>query len=239
MLILAVDTSGSNCSCALEKDGVLIAENNLNFEKQHSVLLMPMIEDMFKKVEMTPKDLTHLAVNFGPGSFTGLRIGISVVKAMSMALKLPVYTYDSFQVYANSVSYFKGKILVVSDALRNTYYSKLFKSDGTNLTEISTADVRDMEELKAIVGKSRNNEDLLIIGDGLIKKSESFKTAFQGSILTGNHLNISHASIMANMVNFDLNKGVLPAQDIFPLYMRKPQAVREYEAKYGELNDNI
>ncbi|MFB0918759.1 MAG: tRNA (adenosine(37)-N6)-threonylcarbamoyltransferase complex dimerization subunit type 1 TsaB [Clostridiaceae bacterium] len=239
MLILAVDTSGSNCSCALEKDKVLIAETNLNFEKQHSVLLMPMIEDMFKKVEMTPKDLSHLAINIGPGSFTGLRIGISVVKAMSKALGIPVYTYDSFQVFASSAAYFKGNILVVSDALRNTYYSKLFYSDGNNLSSVSNAEVRDMEELKDLVDSKDLSKDLLIIGDGLIKKSASFKEAFPDSILTGNHLNIAHSSVLADMAHKDVLNEVVPTEDILPLYMRKPQAVREYEAKYGELNDNI
>jgi N6-L-threonylcarbamoyladenine synthase/tRNA threonylcarbamoyladenosine biosynthesis protein TsaB len=239
MLILAVDTSGSNCSCALLQDDILIGETNVNYDKQHSVVLMPMMAEMFQRVNLKPADLTHLAVDVGPGSFTGLRIGISVLKAMSQALQIPLYSFDSFAVYAEAVKYFQGAILTVSDALRSTFYTRLFQSDGRELTPLSGGEVRDMEEIKDLLAGPAKAMKLLITGDGLVKQRTLFAAAFPEAALTDNRQNLAYASALAKLAQVEILGEVAPEGGTTPLYMRKPQAVREYEAKHGKFNDNI
>lgn len=229
MLILAADTSGSNCSVALMQDDTLLGEYNMNFGKQHSVLLMPMIEDLMQKTELTSRDLTHLALNQGPGSFTGLRIGLSVLEAMSYALSIPLYSYTSFESTAEPLRSSDRDILVLHDALKKTFYSAAFHNEAGIQTEILPPQVRSLDELKEIYGPGAN---LCIAGDALVKFGKELAEAFPESRSSLDSV-IQRASSLARLCRRDVLLGVEPKATILPRYMRKPQAEREYEAKHG------
>lgn len=234
MLILAADTSGSNCSVALMRDEELLAEYNMNFGKQHSVLLMPMIEDLMQKTEVTPRDLTHLCVNLGPGSFTGLRIGLSVLEAMTYALNIPLYGYHSFAASAQSLKHSDRNILILHDALKQTFYSAAIQNTPQGQTELLSPEVRDLAELKS---HFREGEPLLIAGDGLIKYREAIQSAFPQARLAEDSV-IQRASNLARLCKSDVDRQIPPGDTTLPRYMRKPQAQREYEAKHGHVLDS-
>lgn len=229
MLILACDTSGSNCSVALMNDETLLAEYNMNFGKQHSVLLMPMIEEIMARTETAPKDLTHLAVNLGPGSFTGLRIGLSVLEAMSYGLGIPLYGYTSFQSSSEPLEAFPGTILILHDALKKTFYSAAWQATEEGLKEVLVPDVRSLPELTESLGEGT---DLIIAGDGLVKFSVDIRKAFPKARISEDSA-VQRASSLARLAFRDVRNNVPPVTDLVPRYMRKPQAEREYEAKHG------
>ena len=102
MLVLAIDTTTSVCSVALAKDGSLLAEIATNLPRTHSQRLLPMVENLMAETGLKPEDLELLAVTRGPGSFTGLRIGIATIKGMGLALDLPVVGVSTLQVLAHN-----------------------------------------------------------------------------------------------------------------------------------------
>lgn len=229
MLILACDTSGSNCSAALMKDEVLLGEYNMNYGKQHSVLLMPLIEELLDQTGTKPCELTQLCVNLGPGSFTGLRIGLSVMEAMSYALSIPLYGYTSFQACAEPLGFHEGEILVLHDALKKTFYSAAFCSESGGLGETLSPDVRDLSELKDRFG---DGTGLVIGGDALAKHAQDISSCLPRANIAPDSV-IQRASALARLCRRDVLNGVPPEPVTLPRYMRKPQAQREYEAKHG------
>lgn len=233
MLILAVDTSGSNCSVALMRDDMLLGEYNMNFGKQHSVLLMPLITELMAQTGTTPSDLSHLAVSLGPGSFTGLRIGLSVLEAMAYALNIPLYGYTSFETSAEPLSSHDRIILVLHDALKKTFYSSAFSADHDTVREILEPEVRDLAQLQDRFGQG---DGLVVAGDALSKYRAEIESALPNAKIAGDSV-IQRASALARLCLKDVLKGVLPKDVTLPKYMRKPQAQREYEAKHGHALD--
>lgn len=229
MLILACDTSGSNCSVALMKDDVILAEYNMNYGKQHSALLMPMIQKIMAETQTTPRELTHLAVNLGPGSFTGLRIGLSVLEAISYALSIPLYGYTSFQSSAEPLEAYPGIILILHDALKKTFYSAAFANTEGGFQEVLSPDVRSLEELKAALTEKTT---VLLAGDGLVKYRQTIQSTFPEAGISEDSV-MQRASALARLCRRDALREVPPVSELVPRYMRKPQAEREYEAKHG------
>lgn len=229
MLILAVDTSGSNCSVALFRDDVFLGETNMNYGRQHSVLLMPMIEELMTQTGIRPNELTHLAIDLGPGSFTGLRIGLSVVEAMAYALKLPLYGYTSFAAAHEPLRHIQGDVLILHDALKQTFYSAAWHHEAGSITQTLTDEVRSLEELLELFG---SDAGLIIAGDALTKYGQAIHKAFPQAILIEDSM-IQRASHLARLCLRDVQAGVAPQGTHLPRYMRKPQAQREYEATHG------
>lgn len=234
MLILAADTSGSNCSVALLKDGILLGEYNMNFGKQHSVLLMPLIEELMNQTGLTPADLTHLALDLGPGSFTGLRIGLSVLEAMAYALSIPLYSYSSFEAAAEPLKHHDRLVLVLHDALKGTFYSAAYQTVGDQFTEVLPPEVRSLKELAELYG---NGDGLLIAGDALVRYEAELRATFPLARFSEDS-SIQRASALARLCARDVRDGRPPRETILPRYMRKPQAEREYEAKHGHAVDS-
>ncbi|MEQ6378710.1 tRNA (adenosine(37)-N6)-threonylcarbamoyltransferase complex dimerization subunit type 1 TsaB [Bacillaceae bacterium S4-13-56] len=126
MNVLAFDTSNQPMSVALIGDGIVVAEQSTFIKKNHSVQLMPAINDVMQVGGMEPKDLDEIIVTKGPGSFTGVRIGLTTAKTMAWTLGIPIKTVSSLQALAYNVPHFKGKILTFFDARRERVYGAIF-----------------------------------------------------------------------------------------------------------------
>lgn len=225
MLILAMDTSGTNCSCALLEDGLLLGEYNLNAGLKHSVLLMPLVTQLLDHAGKSAADISHLTVNLGPGSFTGLRIGLACAQAMAYALKAPLYGYSAFEVAKEPLAFLKAPILVLHDALKKTFYSAAYDSKGQ---ESLAPAVRSLDDIpQDLVAR----EHLVVTGDALKKSRDLIQGAFPSAKLS--HGGINQASSLARLAYEDIQAGRPPRQEVTPIYMRQPQAVREYEEKTG------
>ncbi|MCA1183911.1 tRNA (adenosine(37)-N6)-threonylcarbamoyltransferase complex dimerization subunit type 1 TsaB [Bacillus licheniformis] len=127
MTILAIDTSNLTLGLALIKDGKVIAEHISHLKKNHSVRAMPAIDELLKECGLKPSDLTQIAVAKGPGSYTGVRIGVTIAKTLAWSLNIPVKTVSSLEVLAANGRFFQGLICPLFDARRGQVYTGLYQ----------------------------------------------------------------------------------------------------------------
>src|SRR5690606_20837175 len=108
MIYLGIDTSNSPLAIALAKEDTIIIEETTNLKINHSLTAMPAIEELMAKAKVTPAQLTHIAVAEGPGSYTGVRIGLTIAKTLAWSLKIPLHMVSSLKVLAANGQYFDG-----------------------------------------------------------------------------------------------------------------------------------
>lgn len=163
MLILSLDTSSVSASCALVEDGRTAAAGFLNAKITHSATLMPMVENLFTVSGRKISDVTMFSATFGPGSFTGVRIGASILLGLSFGKNVPCVGVSTLQTtaYPFGSEIFNGKIICpVMDARRGQFYNALFK-DGKRLTPDRAISAEELSaELKTF------DCPVVICGDG-------------------------------------------------------------------------
>ena len=163
MNILAVDTATELLSAALlTKNGSWYIE--INAGTRHSELLMDSVESLFKLASIAPSDLNLIACMKGPGSFTGLRIGFSTAKGLSMALGIPLLSIPTLDCMAHSVSFLPGLIIPLIDAKKNCFFSALYRKN-TRLTDYYDINI---EDLLCKIEKERlsKEEPIILTGTG-------------------------------------------------------------------------
>ena len=128
MIVLSVDSSSLVTTVALLKDEYILGEYTLNFKREHSIILMKKIEMLLKDCEVDINEIDGFVVSKGPGSFTGLRIGMATIKGLSMGSNKPYVSISSLDALANSLLTFDGIICPVMDALRDNVYTGLYKN---------------------------------------------------------------------------------------------------------------
>jgi len=248
MIILAVDSSSKVATVALIKDEKLLGEITLNDKKEHSVILMNIIEDLLKNNNLTIDDIDGYAVSKGPGSFTGLRIGMATVKGLSFGSGKPYVSVSSLDALALSVSNFDGIICPIMDALRNSVYTSLYRSNSTyypNSDEAIATDIKyelpvtleklldysalDVDELIELI--KTKNEKVIFIGDGVDKYRDYLIENCPNCYFPPNHLNLVRASSLGELGSILLKNGSFDDPNSAPFYLKKPQAEREYEQR--------
>lgn len=171
MIYLGIDTSNSPLAIALVKDGSTLIEESINLKINHSLTAMPAIEEMMAKAKISPSDLTHIAVAEGPGSYTGVRIGLTIAKTLAWSLKLPLYMVSSLKVLAANGRYFDGLVCPIMDARRGTAFTGLYK--GKTLETVIPDQHSDLREFLDKV--KRYNEQVLFTGIDVSIHEESIR----------------------------------------------------------------
>ena len=128
MKILALETSAKAVSAAVSKDGKILASGYQDTGLTHSRTLMPIVEAMLKNAELVPADLDAIAVAVGPGSFTGIRIGVAAAKGLAFAVDKPVIGISTLAAMARNVSFADGLVVCAMDARRHQVYNALFEA---------------------------------------------------------------------------------------------------------------
>ena len=214
MKILGVDSSGMVASVAIVEDDILVAEYSINHKKTHSQTLLPMIDEVMKMTDMDINSFDAIAVAAGPGSFTGIRIGISTVKAIAESLNIPVIAVSSLEGLAYNI-HDSECICSLIDAKNNQVYCGLFDSNHTLIGNYMADDIN------TILPVINQNKDILFVGDGAV--------AHKGLLNINNFRsdNLLHAKNI-NLCAFNkFSKGeILSADSILPMYLRKSQAER-------------
>lgn len=234
MKILSIDTSSNNCSIAVVGEEATLGEININYNLQHSVLLMPLIEELLDRLDLTPKDLTALTVSVGPGSFTGLRIGLAAVKGLASGLDLPIYAVDSIKTLAYGAFGYGGIIVPMVDALRGGFYTGFYTFEKGKLITLLEPTILSLDEIKEKL--SSEKREIMILGDVVQKISNEDLIFSDNVIIAPKHLHIPKASHLPDLLSDEISEG--KSEDIHtlvPLYMRKSQAENEYEKKKGRL----
>ena len=229
MKILAVDTSAAPVSAALLDGGKLLGEFYLNTKTTHSQTLMPIIESLLETTGMSVKDIDVFAVNAGPGSFTGVRIGVASVKGLTMPLNKPCAGVSTLESMAYCMPYESGIICAVMDARCAQVYNALFEMENGIPKRITPDRALSIEELKQELQKY--NEKIYLVGDG----AEICKKAFEGMeniMLVPENIRFQHAYGTAKVAErlADENK-LCTSGELMPIYLRLPQAERERLAK--------
>ncbi|WP_373895191.1 tRNA (adenosine(37)-N6)-threonylcarbamoyltransferase complex dimerization subunit type 1 TsaB [Virgibacillus natechei] len=133
MNILAIDTSNHVLGVAIMKDDQIAGEVVTNLAKNHSVRLMPAVDKLMKEVQMAPEQLDKIVVAKGPGSFTGIRIGVATAKSLAWALQIPIVGVSSLEVLTFQGRFFNGRICPFFDARRGLVYTGLYKWKNSRL----------------------------------------------------------------------------------------------------------
>ncbi|MDO8536109.1 MAG: tRNA (adenosine(37)-N6)-threonylcarbamoyltransferase complex dimerization subunit type 1 TsaB [Candidatus Omnitrophota bacterium] len=160
--MLAIDTSTDYLSLAILKDGSLVAKFHKKADRRHSILLVPTIDKLLKKAGLKIKDIDCFAISVGPGSFTGLRIGVTVAKGLAYALKKKIAAVPTLDVIADNAKSFKGIVCPVLDARKNKVYACIYKSDGKKIKKISRYLLLPLDELLKKISKY---DKVLFLGD--------------------------------------------------------------------------
>lgn len=224
MITLGVDSSSLAASVAIVVDDKLILEYMLQNELTHSQTLMPMIAQAFKAVGLTPNDVDRFACSCGPGSFTGLRIGIATVKGLAYAVNKPAVGISTLRALAFNIPCSPYLICPIMDARRNQVYTALYRQ-GSELTEVSPPKAVGIEELVKEI-----SEPVIFVGDGAIVNYEYLKQNCDAHFAPKN-LNYTRASSVALACDKTVD-------GLHPVYLRKPQAEREYNERMN-INDSI
>ena len=168
MKILAFESSAKAASVALCEDEFLVAQSYQNNGLTHSTTLMPMAEDLLKHCGTTLEDIDCLAVANGPGSFTGLRIGISTVKGLAWGAEKPCAGVSTLEAMAWNLAHMPAIIVCAMDARRHQVYNAIFCSDGEKLERLSPDRAISLEELaqelKILAEKFQMPQ--IVVGDG-------------------------------------------------------------------------
>lgn len=218
MKILSIDTSSSNCAVAILEDNKLIDENSLNNGKTHSENLMPLISELLERNNLGLKDMSLIAVSVGPGSFTGIRIGIASIKPMSEIHNIPVAGVTSLETLARIDETDRNKISLI-DCKNNQVYFGVFDKD-YNLIEDYKAD--DINNLIDIIKKYEN---AVAIGDGAKLHRELLEENVKGVEILDESLQTAENTGKIGYKKY-LDKELENADTIVPFYLRKSQAER-------------
>lgn len=162
MNLLAIDTSSIYLGLAVMKDGKVASRIHKKAVMAHSRILVPTINKILKKTGLKINDIDCFAISAGPGSFTGLRIGVTVVKGLAYSLKKKIVAVPTLDVIANNAKNFKGIICPVLDARKNKVYACIYRSDGKTIKKISPYLLLPLDELKK---KTAVYDKIYFLGD--------------------------------------------------------------------------
>lgn len=197
MRILAIDTSNQLMSVALLDDDRLIIERTVNVKRNHSIQLMPAIEEMMKEAEWRPKDLTRIVVAKGPGSYTGVRIGVTVAKTLAFSLDIELVGVSSLEVLAANGAQIEGSYCVpLFDARRGNIYTGLYQYQDNKLVQVEKDTHISAEQwakyLKQLDGP------LQLLGEDRLKHMELFeKECGERLIELASSRHFARASVLA------------------------------------------
>ena len=164
MLILAFETTAKAGSVALLDENKLLGESYQNTGLTHSQTLMVMAEDTLKQCGKTAADVEAVAVAAGPGSFTGVRIGVAAAKGFAWGAELPCYGVSTLEAMAESLGVYEGLVCACMDARRSQVYNAVFSAEGGKLTRISQDRAIALSELKEELKKAE--KPIFLVGDG-------------------------------------------------------------------------
>ncbi len=233
MKILAVECSATPASAAIIDGEKLVAQTFANVKLTHSQTLMPMIQNLLAASKISLSDIEGFAISNGPGSFTGVRIGISAIKGLATAKKLPCVGVSTLLAMAQNYSDTDCIICAVMDARCNQFYNAIFDIQDGIISRLCDDRALMCDELTREIKKISQNSDkyVIIIGDG----AESFyKTVSDNKCIKKAHPSREFQNAVgvgyAALESFQKGETISP-NELLPFYLRLPQAERELKMK--------
>lgn len=227
MKILSVDSSSVSASVAITENGVTLAENFINNGLTHSQTLMPMVEKSLLDADVSIKDIDLFAITNGPGSFTGVRIGIASVKGMADALNKRCVAVSTLEAIAEPLKNKDCIACAVMDARCNQVYTAIFEK-GNRLCEDKAVLIDELEN-----DLQKFNKPIIFIGDGAKICYEKLCEILPNCEIANETIRFVHASSIGRLVEDQIKNGEEPinSANLVPFYLRLPQAERELNNK--------
>ncbi len=236
MKILSVECSAGPASAAVSENGRILSSAFCNVKLTHSQTLMPMIENVLKNSLSTIADIDGIAVAAGPGSFTGIRIGISAVKGLAAAKKIPCVGVSTLE--AMAYGYLNQNCIVcpVMDARCNQVYNALFRVENGVVTRLCDDRALMCDELADEIKKTDFSLPIYIIGDGA-DLFYPYVCELPQTYSADEFHHWQNAVLVALCAQkYFENDRIIPAADLLPVYLRLPQAERELKKRQEERN---
>ena len=234
MKILAIDTSSKICSVAVLEDNEVLIEKHIDDSTTHSQKLMPMINDILKTCKLDLSDFGLFSCSIGPGSFTGVRIGVSTVKAFCDVTSIPVASVSSLEGLAYNCleSNFKQNIICsLIDAKNDNVYCGIFKRENNEFIQLEDLCAKNINEVLEILNKY-SSSSILFVGDGAVYHKYAICQTLSKTTFIEKHLNDQTATSIGKAGFNKYKQGLVgDSNSITPLYLRKSQAERALEGE--------
>ena len=223
MNILCLDTSGGACSAAIAQNEKIIAEQYINNGLTHSATLMTLVDSCFERSGLTPDQLELIAVTNGPGSFTGLRIGMSTAKAFAQSCNCPIVQIGTLSALAANFSWFgEGLVCAMIDARHERAFCRIMRRG----KEILQPDTYSLAEIQAFL-QQYSGEQILLTGDGADIYGADIMEQVTDAEIAPAHLRYVRASALAEIACRQAQQGnVVSAYDAALEYFVASQAER-------------
>lgn len=226
MLILSFETSAKAASVALMEDGKLLGESYQNTGLTHSQTLMVMAQDLLRQCGKTVSDVTAVAVANGPGSFTGVRIGVAAAKGFAWGGQIPCFGVSTLEAMAVSLGIYQGYVCPVMDARRSQVYNAIFYVNCGEIRRITEDRAIALEELKQELCALQ--EPVFLVGDGSCLTYQTLSGEISRLVMPPEHRMHQRAVGVALLAQQQLTAGQNgDANGMTPNYLRLSQAERE------------
>ncbi len=229
MKILAIDTTSTSASVAISEDEKIIGSYRISTAKKHSETLLPMIEHLCRATDTSLSQIDAFAVTVGPGSFTGVRIGVSTVKGLAFGSERPCVAVSTLESLAWNLKGITGIIVCLMDARRNQFYNAIFENDGQVCNRLTPDRMITAKELTNELSQYQD-KPIYFVGDGydLARKSVSDSVCITPPILR-----MQNAESVALLATAQLseNRNIFTDRTLSPDYLRPSQAERERAEK--------
>ncbi|NLK00861.1 MAG: tRNA (adenosine(37)-N6)-threonylcarbamoyltransferase complex dimerization subunit type 1 TsaB [Clostridia bacterium] len=231
MLVLAVDSATNAAGAAVVSEEGILGEFFLNTEKTHSEKLMPLIDQLLRDTGLDLQDIGGIAVSIGPGSFTGLRIGLAAVKGLALFLDKPVVGIPSLDGLARNISPVSGLLCPVIYARRDEVYSALYIHTAGGIERISHYMAVSPRRLVSLL-ENLDNKEVIFIGDGLDIFPQDLRDSLgPGCNIAGREHRLTRASTIGFLGLEKLKAGKKDnLDDLVPFYIRASAAETRWKS---------
>ncbi len=232
MKILAVDTSATAASVCLAIEDKILGEFYTNTALTHSQTLVPMAEQVLKTTRTDMDEIDYFAVNAGPGSFTGVRIGVAAVKGMAFKNNTPCVSVSTLESMAYNMLGNDCVVCAVMDARCSQVYNALFKISGDSIERLCEDRALALSDLKLELEKI--TDKIILVGDGAELCAKFLENSLSNVFLApiNNRVQTAASTAMAAFKNISVDKIMSPAE-LMPTYLRLSQAQRELNKRLG------
>ena len=224
MKILSIDTASNLCTVAILENKKCIKEIIVNDARNHSEKIMPVIEQVLQETSLTLKNIDLIVCDKGPGSFTGIRIGVGTVIAFQDCLNIPCIGISSLEAIAYNVNT-DGIICSLIDAKNNNVYFGLFEHKNNEYTQIGNLEFKNINDVISLL--QTQTSPITFVGDGAIANKDFISNSIQNYIFCDKNDLSSYSLGLAGCDAY--TKGI--PTSIMPLYLRKSQAERALEER--------
>lgn len=231
MKILSLECSATPASVCVTENGKVLSSSFINVKSTHSQTLLPMVKNTLSVANIALNDIDVIAISSGPGSFTGIRIGIAAVKGLAIKDNLPCVSVSTLEAMAEMFKSQDAIICAVMDARCNQVYNALFRVENGNITRLCEDRALLCAELSEELKNSYSNENIIITGDGT-DLFYDFVSDFDNVCISPENLKYQNAIGVALAAEKKIANGdTVSPSNLMPVYLRLPQAERELKKK--------